>query len=284
MPLPEQDVTILARESGWRPKEEFRGDPEKWVDASTWVSRAENFLPLIKADRDRFRQDNEQLRNSLKETNELLKASQEAIAALKEHQTVATRRQVAQAEAALKARLREARDSGNLDQELEIQEELSELREAREAVAPAPAPAPKPAAAPAAPAEDPQTTAWIAANPWFKDNARKRGYAMGVADEIRSSNPTLKGKDFFDALDRALADDPVINPPAPNKYSSGNTPGSGSSGGSGASSKKRGYADLPADAKAACDSMQSKLVGPGRAYKTADEWRAEYAKTFFDME
>lgn len=283
MPLSQEETIALARESGWRPKEEFRGDPEKWVEADVWVSRGENFLPIIKADRDRARAEVQELRTRTKEMQDLLTASQEAIEALKAHQTEATKRQVKAAEAALKARLREAREAGNLDEELAIQDELTDLRQAREA-APAPAPAPKPSAAPAAPVEDPATAAWISANSWFTSNARKRGYAMGVADEIRNDpeKKGLVGKAFFEELDRRLADDPVINPPAPNKFADGKPAGSPST--SGASGRKLTYADLPADAKAACDSQAKLLVGPGRAFKTAEEWRANYASTYFSLE
>lgn len=284
MPLSQEETIALARESGWRPKEEFRGDPEKWVEADVWVTRGENFFPIIKADRDRARAEAQELRAKTKELSDLLTASQEAIQALKEHQSETTKRHVKAAESALKTRLREAREAGNLDEELAIQDELTDLRAAREA-APAPAPKPAPAPpAPAAPTEDPATAAWVGANPWFTSNARKRGYAMGVADEIRNDPATkgLVGKAFFEELDRRLADDPVINPPAPNKFADGKPAGSPST--SGASGRKLGYADLPADAKAACDSQAKLLVGPGRAFKNADEWRANYAATYFSME
>jgi len=36
----------VARKEGWVPKEEFRGDPNKWVDADTWVKRGEIMRPL----------------------------------------------------------------------------------------------------------------------------------------------------------------------------------------------------------------------------------------------
>ena len=45
------DAETAAREMGWRPKEEFRGEAEKWVDAETFVSRGEHFLPHPLSDR-----------------------------------------------------------------------------------------------------------------------------------------------------------------------------------------------------------------------------------------
>ncbi len=39
-PEPEDPALVQARAMGWAPKEDWRGDPEKWVDAKTFVERA----------------------------------------------------------------------------------------------------------------------------------------------------------------------------------------------------------------------------------------------------
>ena len=39
-----------ARAMGWRPKEEFKGDPDKWVDAAQFADNADKSLPLAKAE------------------------------------------------------------------------------------------------------------------------------------------------------------------------------------------------------------------------------------------
>jgi hypothetical protein len=43
-----RDYEAEARAQGWRPKEEFRGNPDAWTDAETFVKRADEVLPLIK--------------------------------------------------------------------------------------------------------------------------------------------------------------------------------------------------------------------------------------------
>ena len=43
------DIEQTARDMGWRPQEEFRGEASKWVDAQTFVSSGENFLPILRA-------------------------------------------------------------------------------------------------------------------------------------------------------------------------------------------------------------------------------------------
>ena len=85
-------VETAAREMGWRPLAEFRGDAEKWVDAETFVSRGEHYLPIIKADRDKLQAKNAELEASLAETKRLVQASQEAIEELKSYQSAETGR------------------------------------------------------------------------------------------------------------------------------------------------------------------------------------------------
>lgn len=46
-PAPEaSEDELLAASEGWRPKEEFQGDPEKWVDASTFLDRKPFFAKI----------------------------------------------------------------------------------------------------------------------------------------------------------------------------------------------------------------------------------------------
>jgi hypothetical protein len=54
-----------ARQQGWMPQEEFKGDPDRWTDAETFVRRADEVLPILKK-RDRIlKQENETLKRDL---------------------------------------------------------------------------------------------------------------------------------------------------------------------------------------------------------------------------
>lgn len=271
-------VEQAAREMGWRPQAEFRGDASKWVDAETFVSRGENFIPILRADREKLRGEVADTRAALTKTQELLEASQEAINELKRYHTEDTQRQVEKAKKDLVKQLRQAREDGDVEAEVEIQDELTKIRTAQ--AAPAPAPAPKPAATPTpAPATDPEFDAWVVDNTWFKDNPRLRGLTLGIAEELRSKQPGLKGKAFYAAIDSEMAE--YLDPPARGADKVGG--GRGPTGG-GSSSRQKSYTDLPADAKAACDEYAAKLVGPGRAHKDLASWQAQYAKDYFAAE
>jgi len=43
-----EEIESRARAQGWVPKEEFRGDPQKWRDADAFVKRGEEELPILR--------------------------------------------------------------------------------------------------------------------------------------------------------------------------------------------------------------------------------------------
>ena len=44
----ERDYEHDAQQEGWRPKEEWQGNPEQWVDAKTFVERGEKIAGILK--------------------------------------------------------------------------------------------------------------------------------------------------------------------------------------------------------------------------------------------
>ena len=277
--MPEAQVVDAARAMGWKPQEEFRGDTSKWVDAETFVSRGEHFLPIIKADRDRAQAAADDLRGRLDETNRLLAASQESIEELKKFHTADTERQVAKARKDLVAQLREARESGDVEGEVAAQSEITRIDVALAAPKPASPPAASP---PPAAAVDPAFAAWEGANPWFRTDARKHALAMGIGAELRADpkNASLVGRAFYDKITEEVE---AYLAPTGREVSkvAGGRPSGGKGGGT---TVVRSYDDLPADAKAACDTYSRKLVGPGRAFKSAEAWQTHYAAKYFEGE
>lgn len=267
------EVEVAAREMGWRPQAEFRGDTAKWVDADTFVSRGENFIPILRADREKLRGEVNETKSALAETQRRLQTSQESIAALQQYHIEDTARQVAKAKTDLVAKLRQARDDGDVEAEVKIQDELALIR-----AAPVPKPAPPaPVSAPSAAPTDPAFVAWSAENTWFATSPRLRGLTLGIAEELRVKQPGLNGKEFYEAINVEMAE--YID--APGRGSDKVQGERGPSNGGSSGGRQKSYMDLPADAKAACDGYAGKLVGPGRVHKDLASWQASYAKDFF---
>jgi hypothetical protein len=61
-----RDFEAEAREHGWSPKEDFKGDTARWVDAETFMKRADEMMPLLKAQNSRLKRDIDAMRKDLK--------------------------------------------------------------------------------------------------------------------------------------------------------------------------------------------------------------------------
>lgn len=281
------DFEAQAKALGWVPKDQFRGDAERWVDAETFVRRGEEIMPILKQNNARLQAEVEGLRGQLTEAQETIKAAQESIEALKEYQTEATQEAVKKAKKDLMDQIAAAREAGDVKGELELTEQLDDVRQAERDVrnATKPTPTPKPTAAPAGtpgqPTASPEWTAWQKDNPWFGTDRRRTALMIAEAEELRAdpANKGLVGKAFFDkAAENAEA---ILNPVA--RHSKVES-GAGSATAPAGRPGKKGYNDLPQEAKDMCEHQAAKLVGKGRAFKDKAEWQAHYAKEYFGAE
>jgi hypothetical protein len=275
-----ESVRREAREMGWVPKERFPGDPDRWIDADEYVRRGRERLPLIQAHNRRLENELRDTKGQLQALSTKLEEASSAIEALKEVNSDANRRALQRSRADLLRQLRQAREDGRLDDEFDAQDKLSEVTaELREAEK-------KPAAREEKPVQaeqkiDPVFLEWVEDNPWFKSDDERRGFALGVAGKLRKdpSYAHLVGRAFYDKVAERVEE--LFGDRRSSKVDGGTrTGGERSSGGSAGKS----YADLPADAKEACDKQAARLSGAGKAFKDVAAYRAHYAKIYFSEE
>lgn len=172
-PDPSPDVDpyeAQAREQGWRPKEEYSGDPEKWKPAKEFVERGELFGKI------------DTLGKELKETKKALRMLQEHNAKVKETEY---NRAVQELKTLQKKHLEE----GNSDGYLETTELLTDLKaeqKAREAVSEVRSNQP-----------DPRFVSWVNENKWYSQDAELRNYADVVGMGYAQQNPGLDPEDVL---------------------------------------------------------------------------------------
>lgn len=264
---PEVDQAILseARQMGWQPLEKYKGDPEKWVDATTYVSRGREIMPLLRAN-------NAKLLGELSTVREQLKSANDAIEQLRVASAEITAERVKAVKKELLASIRTAREEGNVEQEDELTEKLSELRTAEKAQPAKPVPSNEPAV-------DPAFTAWMAKeeNSWFGRDRRRTSLAMGIAQELRSdhANDGLVGQAFYERIAEEV--EATLNPKPPKADRVEGSRGGGAGGGGNGKS----YSSLPAEAKAVCDRQASSFVGEGKSFKDLAAWRNHYTKIYY---
>jgi hypothetical protein len=91
---PARDFDTEARELGWLPKEEFKGDPSRWTDAETFVKKGDEVMPLIKAQNKRLKREIDDLKKQFRQASAHFSKAEEraydrAIADLREKQEAA---------------------------------------------------------------------------------------------------------------------------------------------------------------------------------------------------
>lgn len=278
-------VEQQARELGWAPKEDFKGDPEKWVDAHTYVERGEQVLPLVKATNRRLREDLSRQAEEQRQLKEALAQSQATIQALQEYHESEIKERVKRTREDLLANLGAAIKDEDIDRQVQVTDELTRLNAAEGT---APPPKKKNGADTELPEQKDYTShpdyiAWREDNQWFGEDRARTLIAIDQARLLRQGGDKTGGRAFLDKVHQATNKElaRLGGRPAPSRVEGG-SPGSGDRGGGGGSGGKS-FADLPAEAKVACDkfAQDPRLVGPGKLHKDLASFRNHYVKQYF---
>ncbi len=253
-----------AAEIGWSPQEAWRGDPEKWVDAETFLKRGEEIMPILRSNNRRLEEQNSQLRQQLTglqdNMQEFVKTQQEL---LKERLEAQRKDLLAERKLA-----REAGDDEALD---DVEARLDEVKAKKAKLEAAP---PPPAVKP--PPDPPELRAWRETNTWFggtsREDQRKTALAMQLGREAQEEG--LAGVAFLRYIDEHM------QAQAAPRERADKTEGSRMNGGGSAEPEVKGYRSLPPEAKAACDADEKRFVGAGKMFKSQAEWRAHFVSLY----
>jgi hypothetical protein len=275
-----EEILKEATELGWVPKEKFRGAEDKWIPADEFVEKGRHVLPIMRENNARLKRELLTRDQKIDTLEASVKASNQAIKALQKVHSDATANAVEAAIKRTKEEIKAAREDGDVDTELALQEKLGDLKKAKDTPA---------TSATEEEAEDkkdkneglhPEFIAWKANNPWFdgtsKEDRKKTKQVLRIAEDLREEGETALGQEFMELCVAEYERQVSPSGRPTNKVETGSN--GRSSGGSG----KKTYADMPKEAREACDSFASDVVGEGKLYKTVAEQRAAYAKIFFE--
>ena len=279
------DVEARAKEMGWIPKEQFRGDEGKWIDAATFVERGENLLPIIQATNRKLYGKVATLESQLAQATTAIQTSQETIAALKEFNDDMARQRAKQRKIELRTEINAAREAEDPEKEQELLEELGEVTTALKAAEKAPRGAARPNGQPQQrqqqqqQAPDPVLQAWMQDNPWVGQDEQRTDLATVVAQRMRRNpeNAGLTGRAF---LDKVAEEVESILPRGARRNGHDRVEGGARSSGANPGGGKT-YADLPREVKEVCDRQGKKLIGAGRAFPDEKAWRQHYCNQYF---
>jgi hypothetical protein len=267
---------------GWAPKENYLrdklGPEENWLPADKYVERGESIMPILKANNRKLAEKVDATANELASTKAALTAATEAIEELKAFNSTVNKERVKEQKRDIMSQLAQAKTDGNVELEVQLTDKLGEVNSAIKEADKAPTKV-APKTDPAAPTLTVEAKQWMSENPWFGSDQRKTGFAMGLSNEWKSQGKQTGTKEFFDHVDEEMGklfDRNADRRGAPSKVDgTNNGSGDGSRGGG-----SHTFADLPAEAKAACEKSAERLVGPNRAYKTKAEWQKRYIELY----
>lgn len=250
-------VEDAARRMGWRPKEEYRGDPEKWRPADEFVERGLNELPVL---RDRYRKLDEKyakdvgdLKNQVKEMGEVLsefrefaskgeeRAYQRAMRELVAKRDAAVMHADTETFKATQAEIDSLNDSVRQTVKEHKKEEVKQPAQTAQAV-------------------DPYVEQWVSENSWFTSSKMLKNAAVAFHTALLEDSPGLSLRENL-----AMVREEVMKR-FPEKFENKrrSAPAAVSDGGSADTSRRgkgKGYNDLPPDAKAACDRFVKTIPG-----------------------
>lgn len=167
----ERDYEAEARHHGWTPKEDFRGDPARWVDAETFIKRADEVMPFLKKQNAALKREIDDMKREFKRASKHFSETEE-----RAYQRALTE---------LERRHDEAVEAGDVAESKRIRKEMAELKPQtndEQSDQPDPAQLRK------------ELNEWIAENEWYVLDDDKRKYAdlqaqlMGPAGEWEGGN------------------------------------------------------------------------------------------------
>ena len=176
----EPEVTMseserTARDSGWKPKDEWDGDPSEWVSAGEFNRRGE-------------------LLRKIHNQNRQLKQLDDVVNTLAKQQKQIFEAGYAKAERELKSQLREANKEGDDATAEAVEERIEALKKQRDedlkAVEVKVAPQQQATVAP-------EFEGWVQRNQWFIKNPALRAYAENVGLQHAEKNPAKSNSEIY---------------------------------------------------------------------------------------
>lgn len=177
------DIERRARDAGWKPLDEYKGNPAQWRDAATFLKRGEEELPIL---RERLRKQERDLADLKRTGSASLQAQQEMADRLRR----ADERAYAKAKADLEAQKREAVQNGDTAAFDAVEASIKALDEDAKPAARQQQQQPAAQAA-AVGVPPPEVQAWGRRNPWFQALPELKSVAESIHIRLLTEEPDL---------------------------------------------------------------------------------------------
>lgn len=247
------DVEVQAIEQGWRPKDEWDGDPGKWRDAATYIDRGE-------------------LLGKLKSQSAELKEVKNMLSYMSDHNKKVYESGYQRAITDLKAQRIAAMKDDNFEAVAAIEDEIERQQVALYQVRQQPSLSTEKKGI-----NKDLESKWLSENQWYKNDSAMKAWAIGAAMEYANVNNGASEEQIYDFLSKQVRKEfshKFKKPSAPSPEGEGrqaqgskNTPGKNAS-----SAFKALLAEMPEEhARAARSMVKNGLV-------TEEKYVEDYAR------
>jgi len=235
-----------AVDRGWTPKDDFKGDPEKWVDAGAYITNGE-------------------LMDKISQQSNLLKNQGKAIDSFKKLQKGMEKRALEEAKDQLLADKASAYNDGDGAAIVNIEEQIKVTDKEIAAAAVADTPVDHGGAF-----QEFFTSQWQPDNKWYKTNDVMEAYAdkIGVAEFNR--DPSVNPADIMAVVDKKIREKFPLEFENPNRQRAGSVGGTnnGKSGGSASNALVSGL--TATERKVGLDLVKMKVFDSLKDYAKAN--------------
>jgi hypothetical protein len=250
-----------AREMGWVPEEEWKGDKAQWRGAEEFVNRGEKIVPILK---DRLGKTEERLSKTEEDLQMVIKLNREEVNRARQEGYEKAKAKYNKDLQELQVEEIEAVSEADTKKYAEIQQKKAQLKEPE-----------KPAEEPTQTEPSPVFKEWHKKNPWYEKDEVLTRYSMALVPDIRNQHPEYNEEQFFAEIDRVLRKDFPDKFKNPNREKDGGV--EGGAGGEKGKGGKKTWSDLPDNAKAAYKRLEKRFENQGREIKKED-----YVKQYFE--
>lgn len=267
-----------ALDMGWTPPEKFRGDPDKFISARDFVDRGKNFLPILRKNNEKLQSQIGGIKSELDQTKVALADAIGALKEFKKFHEESSKMAYERARRELLGQKKVALTEGDFDRSIEIDEAIGKMDRQMEQVKVQPQQEIKKDEQKI----DPIMQHWVQENAdWYGVDKTKTAYANAIAVKVREDHPMAIGLEFLNLVKQEVEDrfsTPQVKEEKEDKEERTSKVDGGRQSASTGSNRghKLTYADLPPEAKKACDRYGSQLVGPNKAFPDMDSWRKHY--------
>ena len=240
------DVEERAKTMGWVPKDDFKGDPERWTSAEDYVDKADNIMPIMRAQNKKYEEKLKAQSSVIESTNAELKSMKKTVENIVRVNTKVSENAYERALETIRTEQATAIENNDGEKFKELEADKDKLIENKPE---------KIVVEESKPDGNPEFDEWVTSNDWYTKDIELRNYSDFMAGVVSKENPQLTGTELFDAVkDRVKATFPSKfenpNRQEPGAVDAGTNQGSNTGTGDGTA-----YRDLPADAKAVCDQQ-----------------------------